>query len=113
MTFISDYPNRRTYDPERNVELKFTYGDRDGYENYELLWDNLKIGIGTTKISNKRDSNEKFDVTWNIQKVGIPSNLPYTKSEVLQMVRDAFEAYGLFHDKDRVDSVKINFSPKI
>ncbi|MBI4031266.1 MAG: hypothetical protein HY370_06275 [Proteobacteria bacterium] len=109
MAFVSDYEKRRTFDSVRGIEFRYKYGDRDGYENYELHWDNHPINIGVTKLLEK-NGDHKQRVVWNIQKVSIPKNFSHTKEDVLCAIADAFEAYGLFHDRSRVESVKVNFS---
>jgi hypothetical protein len=55
--------------------------------------------------------NGKFwdEIYWKILRMSIPVEIEMNRDEIILDLREAIDAYGRFHDRSDIKSVKINF----
>lgn len=105
MTFISD--GTRTWDKERNLELKIiTPGRRwydfklDGPEDFATFYGEYELRrISSLDDSEQVNPNRNTIIIWHLR-IQIPFNQKY-KDEIKKIIREALGSFEYYHGRDR------------
>ena len=103
---------QRTIDYERNAILIDTGTNRESYTTFELTWKDSLIKI----IAHRNfwdDENKQTTVCWRIHGLYIFPELEAYRVDIVKMVVEAINAYGLFYSHDRIKAIDITFSENI
>lgn len=121
MAFVnekSEIPGEsRTVDYERDAVLKggaesIKYYRQPSSMTFTLTWKGEKIELGALyKNEIFDDGSGKF--TWFIQKCIYPEQLRPYKAEIIQLVVDAIQAYGVNYGKMDRTEVTVQISPSL
>lgn len=106
MTFVRDKETGKIMDPERRVILQSRGGRSDGYKHWEINWNGEVIGFTAmdTPTYGGETKNIIMRVDWFVASMKIPENLKDRRSEVMGVIKEAMEAYGLSYLPLKVES---------
>ncbi|MDR1848467.1 MAG: hypothetical protein LBQ75_00320 [Zoogloeaceae bacterium] len=109
-----------TVDRERDAFLVLvgkeggTYEGTQEIRHYVLVLGEHEIHFsGEYHVTGYRSKGEPQIMTWTIHQLSVPSSLASQKEEALALVREALDAQGLYHCRESLASVIINFNPAL
>ncbi len=118
MAFRNEYTSdtrKITVDPERGVTLRCKPDAPDGIYVFDLDWHGHGLSFIAENETARRYQNEdglwRFDLAWTVHSVRIPEGFPENEKAVLSMITEALDAFGEFHDRDRIGAVAVRFMP--
>ena len=114
MVFVSNYVEQKVVDVERDVTLITRGGeDRERMSSFEMNWQGQLIKFLAIREQGATIANHKNIVVWEVVGVDIPPSLHKKKSEILSMIKEGLDAYGLYYSCRHVAEVKVKFSEKL
>jgi hypothetical protein len=104
-------PWKWTIDREKDVFFVGLEGqgrESERPETYALYWKGFVIRL---EVEITGHLNGKFwdEIYWKILRMSIPVEIEMNRDEIILDLREAIDAYGRFHDRSDIKSVKINF----
>ena len=103
-----------TIDRDRNAYLVFTKSVGGGYEGtpltkfFVLNWNGKLIYLCAEPLGTSRKPAGVV-MSWRIHKLDIPSDLPNTQEELMQIIREAFAMMGDLYDGEQYVAVNVDF----
>lgn len=116
MPFVNERDNLQTIDYKRNATLKFigkTGGSSQNIDCYELVWNGHVINFHTSldHESHSVGDTKIFTLVHNINFLKIPEALKDKKSEILRLIQEALEEYGISYQNQNIKEIKVNYAP--
>lgn len=103
-------PWKWTIDRERDVffvRLEGPGPDAERPETYALCWRGNLIRV-EADVTARGEFKTGVDATWNVRKLDTPPELAASREEIVQLLREAIQAFGLIYEPERVRSVLVN-----
>ena len=119
MPFINDTTDLldiKTIDKERGIILRYVPPSMpDVASSFVLEWGDHKIRFGGQKEIETitGDQGVKFNYTWNIHSIALPEAFNETEDTLFQIITEALDAFGDFYDRERVETITVNFDPNV
>ncbi|QQG36856.1 MAG: hypothetical protein HYS17_03530 [Micavibrio aeruginosavorus] len=114
MSFILDSNTHTLRDPERNIELRSIRGYSTGDKDWEIHWNGEVIGF-TARDNPKYGGETKnilMGIDWYVASMKIPQHLESKRAEVMGVIKEAMEAYGLKYSRMKVDC-RVQFDQRL
>lgn len=123
MSFVNERKERlkdsRTIDYERNAIL--TVGNTQGWysrvsyaESFTLVWKEEKIEFGALyKIELFKEDGSSARLTYHIERCVYPENLKAYKKEIIEMVVEALQVYGVKYGTQEGTEIIVKISPSL
>lgn len=101
-------------DPERNAVLTDIGGRRDGFKHWQISWNGEIIGFTARDdgIYGGESQNVLLGIDWYVVSMKIPESLKPKRAEVMGLIKDALEAYGLKFSHTTVEC-HVKFNPRL
>lgn len=114
MPFIRDRETGKIMDPERNAVLTSAGGLSNGFKHWEITWSGEIIAFTAqdTRKYGGETQNILMGVDWYVVSMKIPESLKPKRAEVMGLIKEALEAYGLMYAPKQVEC-HAKFNPRL